>query len=201
MIAVNFSLPLLLLLTAASSQSPVFVRDDLITRPTPERFSVCHNGTCDQVSTVSLKKTQWNSIRSLFAASAKTPTMERQLIARSIALFEQVVGQYTGTFKDKGGNLKGIFQSGQMDCIDESTNTTFYLMMLKNAGLLKWHSVEQPSTRYYSIFTIPHTSAVIKENISGHRYAVDSWFRANGKDADIIPIKKWRRGWTPNKTQ
>jgi len=177
--------------------SQEFVRDDLITDPKPEHFSVCHNGTCNQVQQISLNQTQWHSIIKHLKKNHKSASEERHLISKSIAIFEEIIGPITGTDKDKAGNLKGFFKRGQMDCIDEATNTMFYLMMFKKAGLIQWHSIENQATRYYSLFTIPHTTAVLKETATGHKFAVDSWFRDNGNKADIVPLKHWRRGWTP----
>ena len=46
----------------------------------------------------------------------------------------------------------------QMDCIDESTNSTTYLRILAGAGLLRWHRVEARVTRGFFIFGWPHTT-------------------------------------------
>ena len=84
----------------------------------------------------------------------------------------------TGTSTDKGGNWAGWGLPGQMDCIDESTNTTIYLRMLQKDGLLRWHQAGDRATRW-TPFTWPHTTAVIEERDSLLRWAVDSWFLDN----------------------
>lgn len=183
------------LLTTAMSHAEVFVRDDIITEPDRERFSVCYNHSCDTVVTQSLTVDEWSGIQALFDPPATSPASERQNITRAIARMEQLVGAKTGTDRDKGKNLEGLFSDGQMDCIDESTNTTSYLRMMEAAGLIRWHSIEDRRSRYPSLLSWPHTTAVIQDRQSGILYTVDSWFYDNGRLPVIIPLSEWKAGW------
>lgn len=175
----------------------VFVRDDIINEPSYGKFSVCHDHTCQEVITVSLSLSVWHEIISPLQPASATASDERAAIATAVGNMETVVGKLTGTHTDKGGNLKGFGQSGQMDCIDESTNTTSYLNMLAEDGLLQHHSVADRSTRFGIIAGLPHTTAVIRENVFGQLFAVDSWFFDNGKPPVIIEIQQWKAGWDP----
>jgi hypothetical protein len=188
---------LLALLLSSLVVADVFVRDDIITEPSHSKFSVCHNHTCQEVITLSINRTEWREISSPLQPSLATASDERAAIATTVANMETVVGKLAGTHTDKGGNLKGFGQPGQMDCIDESTNTTSYLNMLVEDGLLQHHSVADRSTRFGIIAGLPHTTAVIQENISGQLFAVDSWFFDNGKPPAIIEIQQWKAGWDP----
>jgi len=174
-----------------------FVRSDIITDPTPARFSVCSEHTCQRVAVVGLHPEQWQRERRLFLSPPLDAVQERERIAQAIALMEAMVGPLTGTEHDKGRNFQGVGVAGQMDCIDESTNTTTYLTMLLKDGLLKWHSVEDRATRGFFIFGWPHTTAVIRETGSGALFAVDSWFLDNGAEPFILPLAMWTQGWKP----
>ncbi|MEO6697666.1 MAG: hypothetical protein ABIN45_06670 [Gammaproteobacteria bacterium] len=176
-----------------------FIRPDIITNPTPSRFSVCSEHTCTRVTVVGLQPEQWQRERRLFLPPAHDAAQERERIARAIGLMETMVGPLTGTEHDKGRNFQGVGIAGQMDCIDESTNTMTYLTMLLNDGLLKWHSVEDRATRGFFIFGWPHTTAVIREADSGALFAVDSWFVDNGAEPYILPLEMWKQGWEPPK--
>ncbi len=192
-----FGIALLLMDQAAPADT--FVRDDIVTDPTPARFSVCHAGTCTLVTQVSLAEDQWQRIAAVFSSPPAGPAEERERIARAVALFETIVGELTGTSDDRAGNEKGADWSAQMDCIDESTNTTTYLRMLRHGGLLKWHSVEARVTRGWFLFGWPHTTAVVRDVVSGEKWAVDSWFFENGKPPVIVPLELWKTGWRPAK--
>lgn len=129
-------------------------------------------------------------------------TSERAAIAAAIAQLEQYVGNVTGTDHDLGGTFPGAFRSGQMDCIDEATNTTRYLQLFAQQGWLRWHAPREPVTRLpIPRSWWPHSTAVIREASSGREYAVDSWFDANGKPPHIVDLPTWRRGWKPDRGQ
>ena len=119
-----------------------------ISEPTSEHYTVCYDHSCTSVVTDSLTREEWDVVSQPLHQPPATAAEERQAIARSIAAFENIVGRHTGTWRDKGGNLAGFGQPGQLDCIDESTNTTTYLRLLERAGLLHWHRVLEPSTRF-----------------------------------------------------
>jgi hypothetical protein len=187
---------LMCLLAMSNVSADTFVSDDIITSPQPDHFSVCYNNTCTTVQDLSLTQQQWQRVRELFVKHNNSPADERAIIKQAIALLEKMVGKLTGTSNDKGENAGGG-ADGQMDCIDESTNSTIYLLMLEQDGLLKYHHVEDRVTRGHFIFGWPHTTAVISEKRSGKRYAVDSWFLANGKPPFIVPLDKWQDGWRP----
>jgi hypothetical protein len=170
---------------------------DRIREPTPERFTVCFNHSCTTVVTDALSQDEWKMATEALREPAATAADERQAIARSIAVFESIVGRHTGTYRDKGGNLRGFGQPGQLDCVDESTNTTTYLRLLERGGLLHHHRVLEVSTRFGLFVGMPHSTAVIEETASGDRYVVDSWFLDNGQPPYIARFDVWKSGGGP----
>lgn len=185
------------LLQGNPANADIFVRDDIITEPDVGHFSVCHSHGCAELDQIGLNANEWRSIQRLFSRTAAAPSHEREMIARAIARFELIAGKRTGTWNDKGGDLKGLGLEGQLDCIDESINTTTYLRILQGAGLMRWHTVEDRATRGWFIFGWPHTTAVIRDTRNNELYAVDSWFEDNGKPPHIVPLGKWKDGWEP----
>ncbi len=165
--------------------------------PTPDRFSICHGHTCRNTVDVSLSDVEWVLVKDLFDTSASDPVKEREQIQKAIGLLETIVGEKTNTSEDKGSNFAGLGLQGQMDCIDESTNTTVYLTMLQEEGLLKWHQVNRRKNRGIFSLQVPHFTAVINETDGNRDYAVDSWFLDNGHPPFIIPLNKWEQGWKP----
>jgi len=174
----------------------IFVREDIIADPDPALFNICYDHGCSSLAWVRLSAEQWQQLRLVFAKPAGAAAEERAQIGNAVALFERIVGAMTGTAGDKGGNWKGLGLPGQMDCIDESTNTTIYLRMLQKYGLMRWHSVADRVTRW-SLFSLPHTTAVIMERGGVERWAVDSWFRDNGEPPFVLPLELWKDGWRP----
>lgn len=188
--------------TVAAGFAPdTFVSGDVVTHPTPQHFSVCHGRGCAIVSQARLDEAQWARILEVFAAATRDAPEERARMAEAIARFEHFVGVMTDTADDRAENQPGANWWSQMDCIDESTNSTTYLRILAGAGLLRWHRVEARVTRGYFVFGWPHTTAVVSETGGGARWAVDSWFHGNGAAPEIVPLELWKTGWRPEKSR
>ena len=133
------------------------------------------------------------------AAPAADASEERTRLAHAVALLERIVGERVGTSADIGGTFQGAFKSGQLDCVDETVNTTVYLSLIEDDGLLEWHTLGAPADR--NLFTgaccWPHKTAVVNETSSGDSYAIDSWFHDNGVPAEVVPLSDWLSGWRP----
>ena len=83
-------------------------------------------------------------------------------------------------------------ERGQMDCVDESTNTTRILKLLEQQGLLKHHKVMRRASRgFFADGRYPHFTAVLKDP-SGREWVVDSWYEPAGGPPDIMPLEKWK---------
>jgi len=156
----------------------------------PPPFDSCVDFHCDETRTVTLDSGHWQAVRGLFAGET-SPAGERERIRQAIALLEREVGMIIGTLSDMARNIKGA--GYQLDCISESKNTTTYLQLLFNDGLLKWHEINERQVRYPLIFDT-HWTAVILDRNSGQRYAVDSWFLDNGEPPYIQPLEDWLSG-------
>ncbi len=186
------------LAVSPSLHADIFTSDAVVTDPTPDHFSVCFNHGCATVKIVGMSPAQWRALKAIFKRLPHTPELERERIRKAIALLEGITGVLAGTSQDKGGDLAGLGLPGQMDCIDEATNTSLYLTLLKSGGLIKFHEVEDRATRGFLINGWPHNTAVIADTVSGERYAVDSWFLDNGEMPFIVPLDTWRAGWKPD---
>lgn len=165
----------------------------------PGNLAVCYDHGCESVRRIDLDDAHWETVTSPLAQAAADPAAEREQLRRAVAAFERVVGRLAGTADDRGGDL-ATFRTlrPQLDCVDESINTTTYLTLLEDAGLLRWHSVEPRARRGYLLFGgFFHYSAVIREHATGQRWAVDSWFRDNGEPPDVIAFEVWQDGWSP----
>lgn len=203
----KFLLPIVLL--ALSSCAPhlypdtkSFMTAKKLEEPKVERFPHCQNYGCAVVKNIELNKRDWKQIDKVFGKKAKTAEAEREKIARTIGIFEKIVGPITGTENDKPGTFEQT-GPGQLDCVDESTNTTIYMILLNQKGLLKFHTVEQPQVRYPLVSGRGwmHQTAVVRETKTGAEYAIDSWFDEPGHTARIVPIDAWMAGWTPEKAK
>ncbi len=193
---------LILVTGCASAQAPsyqLYLTKKGLGQQTPQNFQHCHGYGCKYIADAQFSEKDWKDMDKLFK-HVKNPEAEREAIKQAIAVFEQKVGNQTGTHVDHYGTFRKIGHY-QLDCVDESTNTTIYLSLLKQKGLLRHHRVESPNARFPIIHAgrWPHQTAVISELEGGDFYVVDSWFHDNGEPAEIVDLKQWKEGWKPDR--
>lgn len=162
-------------------------------------FSICHGYGCSHKSLTSFTDKEWRSIAKIFTSSpVKSAAAERSKIGKAIAKMEKISGQKTGTSADLKEAVSFKENIHQLDCIDETVNTTQYIAMLQKAGLLKFHERAEPAHRGYLIDgRWPHNTAVLREVKGGTLWAIDSFYRANGEEPYIVPREDWLSGWKP----
>lgn len=191
---------------ALSPIKPIFIVDNMqelmasinqpfIEFPEPDNFSICHGHTCAKTAFIHLSKPQWSKVEALFLPAIDNAEQEREQLKLAIALLETMTGKQAGTHKDRAKNYISGGLNGQLDCIDEATNTTVYLRLLSEKNLMTLHQQASRTSRG-GLFS-PHNTATIIEIESNTRYAVDSWFDDNGEPPAIIPLSLWKSGWKP----
>lgn len=163
-----------------------------------ESFTLCHGYSCTSKTPTGFTAVEWKQVGSLFSNPAKTPEDERSRIGQALALMERQIGAKTRTDEDDGAAVTRRTSTHQLDCIDETINTTHYVGFLQKAGWLKFHEITDPTHRGYFIDgRWPHNTAVIREKDTGVLWAVDSFYRANGEEPYILPRADWLAGWKP----
>ncbi|GJL82877.1 MAG: hypothetical protein DHS20C01_25110 [marine bacterium B5-7] len=151
---------------------------------------VCYDFGCKTKDMVQITPEEWREVSGWFTPVAQTSEEERQQIKQAIGWMEVVVGKHTPTYRDTGLDLQyhGEFP-GQLDCIDESLNTTTYLRLFESQGLFKYHKVHDRA--YRRAILDQHWAGQIEDLSTGKRYAVDSWFQRNG----ILPYMQELTAW------
>ncbi len=156
---------------------------------------VCSGYGCVLKDRFSLTKKQQGRLRNIMVSGQKSATLERKAVARAIAAMETYA---RGRLRYKADIPKAPVRyngyRGQMDCIDESLNTTAYLTYLHGRGWLRHHKPRKSYAERGFILDgrYPHKSAVMIQK-NGKKWAVDSWYKRDGKPPAIKPLKQWRR--------
>ena len=154
-----------------------------------DRLSVCIDYHCEKRADVQIDASDWDELLQPFMQPAETAAMERQQIRDAIARFEKLVGSRTPTHKDLPEN-KGDDETGQLDCIAESTNTHLYLQWLARKMKLKWHRVDERIKRS-PYFIDVHWGVKITSVTDQREFVVDSWYGANAELPQVVPLAKW----------
>ena len=172
------------------------------TPPDGNRVTVCHAYTCKEQTPYTFSKQDIAEVAAIMAKvkRADTPYEERRAVAYAIAMMEVKVGNKLGIHDKAGMQFSASGDRTQQDCVDEATNTTSYLLVLKSNGLIQQHTVEGTMSKenlakglvkLNPVQYWPHWTAVLKENKSGQRYAVDSWLFDQGENPAVVKVEDW----------
>jgi hypothetical protein len=168
-----------------------------------ERVMVCHDYGCARETEVSFGRYQLREIDGVLAY-ARSAADERLRLSLVIGQMYEWAGEQSPVWQDRGGNYRDEGLPGAMDCIDHSTTTTRFLLLIEGLGMLHYHRVLAPEKRG-RIFE--HYSAAVEEIEPELQHAegdgsgifvIDSWFGDNGAPAVVMPIEDWRNGGGPD---
>ncbi len=163
--------------------------------PAGTRIIACHGYGCARRMTISVDGALLNRASTIMRAGQGSAMAERQALARVVGTYTAYLASSLGGRPDVPGSppqMSGLH--GQMDCLDETANTTSLLLVLQEQGLLTYHRVRSPESRgFFLDGRYPHFSAIITDTRTGEEWAVDPWRKAPGQRPDILPLLKWRQ--------
>ncbi len=163
--------------------------------PTGGRIIACHGYDCARRLAISVDGAWLSRAGATMRAAKGSPDAERRALAEVVRSYTAYLAASLGGKPDVPGSpaqMSGVH--GQMDCLDETANTTSLLLVLQERGLLTHHAVEHPESRgFFLDGRYPHFTAVIAEKRTGAEWAVDPWKKAPGQKPDILPLDRWRQ--------
>jgi len=192
LIALIFALFYSATISAQAEDSPEFVDPKWFHKIDRTQIPLCYEYSCKIQTTFSLLDHQWRKLRSLFESPTQSAESERKKIRQGIQWMEQWAGEQSPTFRDKAKNHQpDAIWPGQLDCVDETTNSTTYMTLFLEQGWLRFHRVESFVQRNEGFF-LGHYGAHIYDIQAKQHYAVDSWHLDNGQKPFIQLLDKWK---------
>jgi hypothetical protein len=160
----------------------------------PGSVAYCHGYGCKLRTTVHFSAADMARLKAIVEGGGRSAEAERHALGKADQWYERLAGAQTGTSNDEPkGAFGDAYNPAQLDCIDESTNTTTLLKLIEGRGWLKFHKVGRPSARGF-LFDLryPHNTAVVIVKDTGEAWAIDSWIPANAEFPDIMPLTVWK---------
>lgn len=163
--------------------------------PAGNRIVACHGYGCSRRNEVAVDGAWLARVGAILRAGQASPSAERRAISEVVRTYTAFLVASLGGKPDvprSPPQMSGLY--GQMDCVDETANTTSLLLVLQEHGLLTHHRVERPQSRgFFFDGRYPHVTAIIAEKGSGQEWAVDPWAKPPGQHPDILPLSQWRQ--------
>ena len=158
-------LPLLALAAGCTTSSTFSHRLD---NKSSQSIEICHGHGCARRQRLALGKADAKRFASLMAAGKGSAAAERRAISNAVKYFETRSAAVIGIRDGPKSTFTASSHKGQMDCVDESTNTRSLLRYLQARGLLKHHVVDRNVSRgFFADGRYPHFTAVIRDQAGG----------------------------------
>mgnify|MGYP001226690781 CR=1 FL=1 len=199
-------------LVGASSSQPIFddAEGSSVSMPLPPEYvidqdgsvtlRICFNWSCARRQTMTFTLNDMALLKGHMSLCMGTSLHDRlQHVRIGIWQMELLAQKFQPLLaNDLAINDFEAEVEGRMDCIDNASNTTTYLHILRDIGELAGWTVSSPKVRNLFDITAVHWTAVIIDTESGLPWSVDSWYRPNGHLPMVMPLQSWideKKAW------
>ncbi len=153
---------------------------------------ICFNWSCAFRQALTFSATDMNEVaRQMDLCPGEAQQDRLQRLRIGVWGMETLAQKYQPLLaNDEAINDRDRDREGRMDCVDNASNTTNYLNVLHDLGLLPGWSMESPQVRNVLSLSV-HWTAVVVDTQSATSWSVDSWYRPNGQLPFIMPLADW----------
>lgn len=163
---------------------------------------ICFNWSCARRQTMTFTPDDIALLKRSMAVCPGTSLNDRlQHVRIGIWQMELLAQKYQPLLaNDRAINDSEVGIEGRTDCVDNASNSTTYLDILRDIGQLTGWAVASPEVRNRFDLTAVHWTAVIIDTETELPWSVDSWYRPNGHLPMVMPLRSWldeKKGWEP----
>lgn len=161
-------------------------------RPRGTRATICSAYGCKTQQKFIFTDRFMEAMKKLYAdLGVSDGFSERQFFKKAIAAMEKESMISLGLSGDRPSiDLFGNGDPGQLDCVDEATNSTSFLLILNDAGLVRYHRILGPIWKG-GLTRWTHYAALIEDRKTKVQYAIDSGVTKQGGEPYIIEEGKF----------
>jgi hypothetical protein len=156
---------------------------------------LCFNWSCASRQNLTFTATDMTGVVRQMALCSGDGLHDRlQRLRIGIWQMEDLAEKYQPLLaNDEAVNNRDQERGGRMDCVDNASNTTTFLHVLRDLGLLPGWSIAAPRVRNRFSMLV-HWTAVVVDRQNPESWSVDAWFRPNGHLPFVMPLADWVSG-------
>ena len=164
-----------------------------INPPSAEAMTICYGFVCRRRATLDFTASDKAELTKILGAGKASAPAERAAIQKAVIWFDKRVGPMIGTTnRVANADIRAGADAGNFDCWDSTRNTSSFLFVLQEWGLLKHHTVGNPRYRGNILaLQLPHNTAVLAENESKIEWVVDMWTTKYMQPPDVMLVETW----------
>ena len=161
--------------------------------PTADRMTVCYGFVCRLRVHLDFTPGDRKALTDILAQGKASPEAERRALQLAVNWLDRRMGPILGTTRRvPRADIRHRDADHNYDCYDTTRNAVSLLLVLREWGLLRHHTVSDPRYRGTLIFgQTPHNTAVLKDKASGEEWAIDLWTKGYNELPEVMPITRW----------
>ena len=161
--------------------------------PNATRMTVCYGFVCRLRTHLDFTPGDRKALIGLFSKAKASPEAERQAVQQAVGWFDRKMGPILGTTRRVArADFRHRDDDHNYDCYDTTRNAVSLMLVLREWGLLRHHTISEPRFRgKFFLGQTPHNTAVLKENATGREWVVDLWTVSYGRLPEVMTVEKW----------
>lgn len=161
--------------------------------PTADRMTVCYGFVCRLRTHLHFTPVDRKALTEILDKGKASAEAERNALRLAVNWLDRRMGPILGTTRRVArADIRHMDADHNYDCYDTTRNAVSLLLVLREWGLLRHHTVSDPRYRGTMIFgQTPHNTAVLKDRKTGVEWAIDLWPKAYNELPDVMPISRW----------
>lgn len=154
--------------------------------PRERRLTFCSAYGCRTQKGMTISADTLLGLRALYENKVRDGVSERAFFAEAIAVLEKATSEAAGVKDDRVSiDFSGAGDPGQLDCVDEATNSTSFLLILGTYGMVRFHRIRKPLWKG-GVLRWTHYMAIVVDTKTGVDYAIDSGVTKTGGKPLIV---------------
>jgi hypothetical protein len=161
--------------------------------PTASQMMVCYGFVCRLRFFLYFSPAERATLTNIMAKGKASAADERKALQQAFVWFDHRVGREVGTNRRVArADFRHRDDSHNFDCYDTTRNAVSLMLVLREWGLLRHHTISDPIHRAKVLIgQTPHNTAVMKEKIGGKEWVVDMWTTKFGQVPDVMTVERW----------
>lgn len=164
-----------------------------INPPSATSMTVCYGFVCRRRATLDFSAADRKTLTQIMAGGSKSAEAERAAFQKAVIWFDKRMAPELGTNRRVAyADFRHRDDEHNYDCWDTTRNTTSMMLVLREWGLFKHHTIGNPRYRGNVLkLQTPHNTAVLVDRTTRIEWAVDLWTRKFADAPDVMPVEKW----------
>ena len=161
--------------------------------PTANRITICYGFVCRLRTHLDFTPGDQKVLTDLLNKGKASPQDERKALQLAVQWLDRRMGPILDTTRRVArADIRHRDDSRNYDCYDTTRNAVSLLLVLREWGLLRHHTISDPRYRGTLIFgQTPHNTAVLKDRTTGQEWVLDLWPKAYGELPDVMTVEQW----------